>query len=554
MHDASTDMDRAVPVDDEFLRKWRPSRNVDKELEDARLRYTSFFHAPGCYQSTTNLNEAIPDMSPVNARIFDVFKETYNKNLEVARDSHGTQKIRTSEYTFFRFALAPVDPDSTAQRQEWAIIPLEKYRPKQVKEIRIQMELLTSPRTPTSSSVVFVRTFDSRVTPAEFLYNQAMAQSFRTKAVAKALTGVKPSSIVHAELLIDAAIERDIIKARMEAQEPLTDFWKLPMEVRGRIYQLAADAQGEIWPLDLHTYHRYHPEILYNKLCGSLERREYASHGSNLIFTNGLILPASLACLMQTYAYEPIVDTDGEVPQADGSDSYRTLSTPALLRTSKGVRAEAIQVLFMQPTFCFSRLTHLHDFVKNTPDDALSSLRKMKLDMALDDLLLVFSVARLQLTSSETEVLKSFLGSHSTLAPAMHLQQWRTARALFPHPCEKLFTENDAVFVERSESMRFTHLTLDVKADPTPESDFSAVQAGMPNTQGHGQLADPERPQQLGRLLLVKLVNLTLDLWAQQSGDRPLLMIRWPADVQADHVEALEIMSKVYPTTEVSDE
>lgn len=548
----------AVPKDDEFLRKWSPTRKVDQSIINARRQYTDFFHLPGCYEKTTNLDHPPENMSPVNKKIFEVFQNIHRKALEINRNRHGDIIPGTHDYTFFRFTLRPVNPEDTSQNQDWLLQPLEKCKSKAVVSTKVKMELLSKPKVSADTAVVFVRTLSSRETPERFLDDQSFAQGHRTKIVAKALTNIKPISLVHAELLIDAAIERKITLARMQFVKPLPAFWKLPAELRGRIYQLAANAEGDIWPVDIKEYHRTHQTLLLKTLRSCVLNHNHFTFGENLIFTQGLIMPKSIASLVPSFAkdgsfgdlwYGSLDDDLDDLLNNGPGDMHDTdhepFATPALLRASKLVRMEAIKTLFMQPTFCFSKLSQLHQFVSNTLDDALSSIRKMRFSMELDDLLVIFSLARKALTFDELDLLDRALIPKRWFDPRA-MREDRQSRRQSARPWDKQFEENDQVFVSRSDFMRFTHLTIEVQA--------ASARSSFDGTPGGGNAADYAKQLHLGRLLLVKLINLTLDSWASKNNCRPHLDLIWPDNIEEDDLEALNIMGKVYMSTEVTDE
>lgn len=526
------------------------TRKLDEAIIKQRREYTDYFHFPGCYGDTTNLSDPPEDMSTVNKKVFEVFKHLHQKTRVFDLDRHGQVQTKVQDWIFFRFTLKPLDPTDESPTQPWLFTPLDKYKPKAMVPTVIRMELMTSAMARYEKPVVFVRTYDSRVAPIEFLDSQRIVQGFRTKAVAKALTGIEPVGNMHAELLIDAAIERNIIMTHMKMVTPLPDFWKLPAELRGRIFQLAAEAEGNISPISIETYHRDRPGLLLSKLHPLVRSYGHALHGENLVFVNGFILPKSVASIVPSYREDGNFstiwyhgDTEHETSSGDDKGEFNVFATPALLRTSKLVREEAIKVLFVQPTFCFTEVSHLHKFVTDSLDDTISSLRKMRLSMSLRDVLVVFSIARRGLTFDELEALDTVFDSgpvsHARIPVGRRQPIQRRHRGW-----EKRFDENDAVFLERADSMRFTQLTVEVR-----ERNESLYSGGF-GTREHN--TTDEKQTHLGRLLLVKLINLTLDSWAQKNGSRPQLQIIWPHDLAEDKREALAVMGTVYMTTEVT--
>lgn len=536
----------AVPEDDAYLRDHRPSYRMTGQMKEARKQYTDFFHVPGCYAETTNLSQPPENISPVNAKIFEVFKRDVSSGAST-RFRFGHALPESDDFAFFRFTLQPVRAEDSSQAQDWVMQPLEKYKPKPVAPVTTKIELLTSPMAPLERTTVFVRSNFSRELPRDFLETQRIAQEARTKSVAKGLTGVSPLSILHAELLIDAAIERMVISER-PGHKSLPGFWSLPVEVRARICQFAMEAEGDFWPVDTAEFHQRNPDTCLRPLadhcarCGTTAR----DHDRYLIFTSGLIVPRRVVKSL------PNFQTDQKFSSFDFSSVHGHTnedvvaqlvpSTTTLLRASKRLREEAIQVLFVQPTYCFDEVAHLHHFISNLRSDSLSSLRKVRLCMPLDSLLIVFSLARNGLTPDEKEIL------HTVLLPKNWYDPNRRPPGTANPPRVKLFEQeylaNDAVFVDRSDLMRFTHLSIDVE-DSRDRWVFDP---------GEAHMAKYARHRQLGRLLLVKLVNLTLDFWAQSNDSRPQLGFTWPSEMAEDSREALDVMNQIYKTVQVEDD
>ncbi|KAF2104242.1 hypothetical protein NA57DRAFT_70458 [Rhizodiscina lignyota] len=526
-----------IPRDCNVLNNHRISHNVSYETAKARREFTDFFHAPGCYDETLNLSCPEEHMSDVNQKFY----------FEIRRYLM-PQPVHPS---FFRVTVGPVKPECNDFAQDWTFQPLDKYKPQPAKSMTARLELMSPlPRTPApvtlesafghnmAPATIFVRSTTSREPLKDFLATLEMAQEGRTKQIAKKLTWVTPAGTAHAELLVDAAIDKKILKARVDAIEPLSDFWKLPLELRSRVYEIACGAWGQLRPQRILPY----DESFRNHIEGQRDCGRFIVQLTGLILPKRVrgIFPSLLSSLMRPDSFEQLPSDHEEGIE----DDRRSVLIPALLTSNRQVREEAIKVIYVQPEFRFSSVSCLHEFISGLRNDSLESLRKVNVRMPVVDTLILFSLARKCLSFDEAAAVYR-LFKKRRITHGERLLHFRLKRYL-----EERWEENDKVF-ERAHMMRFTHLTVDPLWDDTGLRSHREMTV---RSQAHFELEDfavPDHQIQTFRLLLVKLVNLTLDIWENMGVDRPQLRIVWPESIAERELVELEAMNQHYRTEEI---
>lgn len=514
----------SIPEDCPGLQNHRIARTVSDEDVEARREFTDFFNAPRCFAINTNKGSPPGNMSAVNGKFFKAISEC----------------ITGDEFIFFRFTYVPANAGCTDNAQNWNIEPKNKYKLTPPKPISVRLELMNPERNleKVQNPVIFVRSATSREPLKEYLTTLATSQEARTKLIARKLTGVMPVSIAHAELLVDAAIDKKILQARINAIEPLIGFWKLPVEVRSRVYELACAAWGQLWPL---------PEMPQSGRNTILPPPEQGRlFGNWVIHDNGYLEPrrsaeqSSLArfdlARGQYLGFEEV---------SNGVQRRRMIGTPALLACSRQVRAEVIKVVYVQPEYCFSSIFEFHKFISGLRNDSLESLRKVRVAMPVVDTLILLSLARKCLPVEEAEAIYD-LFKMSWPSPRQQLRRQQLRQYL-----DSAFKENDQTFA-RAQQMRFTNLTVD------PLWEMTAL-----NTSGSRMAQTSGRPDEMSafsigesdihvcRLLLVKLIKWTIDHWETMGVSPPKLHIAWPDSISEGEMAELEALSHEYKQAEI---
>lgn len=523
----------AVPDDDLLLKRHHVGSSASLVDVQARAEYTNFFHCPEKGSYAQSINDPPANMSDVNSRIWAAFLEWYNAIPGVK---------------LFRLSLRPVNPENDALNQDWIFEPLEKYKSRPEKSVVAKAELLTLPSE--HRAVIYIRDQFSRNSFEGFLDSMKVQQEARTKHVAKHLTGTIPQSVTHAERLVDAAIDRKILQARLERTQPLVGFWSLPVEMRSRIYQLAAGADNQFWPTELETYNFIHPKSRDDYAGLPVMRGSHSLNGVDQALT-----------LVRNVNSSPVGTAAAEILE-------QVCLTPALLSANSQMRSEAVQAIYNQAEFCFFQLSDLQHFLLNLKDDSIAALRKLRLEMPIKDLLTLFSLGRLGLSWDENTFLESL---RTSLA---YLDDYTNSYTGLKTRVRATTAKNDEIFSGIASAMRLTHLTVDMTSvgghfattdegeNPTfGQIPGSIIQLGA-NPHGFAPAGavhsdvDMDRDAKLvhmARLLLSKLINLTLDFWKRENNsDRPQLHLIWSDKISPDQKKEFDLMSQHYLTIDVS--
>lgn len=459
-----------------------------------------------------------------------------------------------------------MEAKNDAYHQGWVFQPLEKYKSKPVKPLTVQVELLSLPSD--KLPVIYVRDDYTREGLAVFLHSLEVRQEARTKRVAERLTGISPRSWVHAERLIDAAIDKDILQDRVKRIEPLTGFWSLPLEIRSRVYKLAAGADGQFWPVSHDLFNRLIPQRPWGYEGLPVMRGFNSAPDQHFLPRSSRIAREQrLSWHGQDDPFEPTqsdMDASGQ-PEIDMSyrRSVGLLLTPALMSSSHHLRSEAVEAVYGQAEFCFFALDEFHNFLSKLRKDSLCSLRKVRLDMPLSYLMALFSLGRNCIGEMERETFDAALRMQTSSDDFRRFDFPGSPDYPIPMPIVNRISQNDRIFAEVATVLRLTRLTVNLSW-VTGQHPWSLVppasfRAGPLSAQRRFPLWMQDRWKQKGlsvqtnRLLLVKLMNLTLDMWTKVNGsDRPRLVIIWPDDVLPEQLQQLNVVNAHYRNIDVS--
>jgi hypothetical protein len=224
----------------------------------------------------------------------------------------------------------------------------------------------------------------------------------------------------------------------------------------------------------------------------------------------------------------------------------RVLQTPALLGCSRQVRAEVIKVAYVQPEYCFESIFHFHEFISRMRNESLESLRKVRVAMPIVDLLILFSLARKCLPIEETEAVYDLFKMRFP-PPREGLRRQQLRKYL-----DEAYKDNDQIF-SRANMMRFTHLTVDPLWDildlNTNHSRMERISSRADEMSGFAIIG--EHDIRVSRLLLVKLINFTIDVWKNMDIDPPKLEIVWPRSIGEVELAELQVMNREYKKAEI---
>lgn len=249
--------------------------------------------------------------------------------------------------------------------------------------------------------------------------------------------------------------------------------------------------------------------------------------------------------------------------------------TPALLTANSQMRDEAVQAIFNQADFCFFQLVDLHHFLSNLRHDSIGAIRKLKLQMSLEGLFTLFSLGSPGLSWDENvflENLRASFASPNTFAINRIGVKIRIRTAA---------AKNAEIFSHIASAMRLTHLIVDMSHlrgrfrhaengnlafDQGPPA---TVPPGFPppgfngsNLPAHAALGpsipildtnNDDMTKHLAHLLLLKLINFTLDFWKREnSSDRPQLHLVWPEDTSLDRLKEFDVIGQHYANIDIS--
>ena len=156
-------------------------------------------------------------------------------------------------------------------------------------------------------------------------------------------------------------------------------FLSLPGEVRNMIYHYTLVAQDNVHILDMHP-HQYET----TKSSAKRFRQAYKTAKSICPIKAGFGCPCKGAkqCVCPPYRYRSIPDFFDTIYTRD-ADHNSDLS-PALLRTNKEIREEALAIFYRENTFFFLSMSAVMPFLRDRTPESLASIKSIGFHLPID--------------------------------------------------------------------------------------------------------------------------------------------------------------------------